>query len=159
MVIQLDDNHTVELYDSLVVPCTLENEMNGYMMQEIGIGGKPYNVLSHIQQALTLIDKNPTAAKTELENAHFAYHNAVDGYNAQNFGWACLIKSVDGVLIADHSETALKALVDRLGAYGLTNETISETLEEVKKKLIGRIDTIFPTDISQELTLFSDMVV
>lgn len=159
MVLQLNDNHTVELYDSLVVPCTLENEMNGYIMQEIGIGSKPHNVLSHIQQALSLIDKNPTGAKTELENARFAYQNAVEGYNAQNFGWACLVKSVDGVLITDHSETALKALVDRLAGYGLTNETISDTLDEVKKKLIGRIDTIFPSGINEVLTPFSDMVV
>lgn len=157
MVLPLNDNHTVELYDSLLIPCTLENEMDGYLMQEIGIGSKPSSVLQHIDQALRLFDKNPVAAKVEIENARFAYTNAVEGYNCKNFGWACLIKAVDGVPVTDHSEDALKRLVDRLSEWGLTDEMVSDTLDEVKKKLNGKINTISPTATNEELTLYSDM--
>lgn len=157
MLIELNDGHKVELWDSLAIPCVLENEMNGYLMQEVGIGSEPNAVLSHIRQAITMFDKNPQGAKVEIENAYYAYHNVVDGYNVKQLAWACLVKSIDGVLVTDKGEDNLKAIVATLSSYGLTNQIISETLDEVKKKLIGRIDSISPNVENEELTLFSDI--
>lgn len=158
MVLPLNDNQTVELYDSLQeLPAALESKMQGYLMQEIGIGGKPNSVLYHIEQAIRMFDKNPTGAKTEIENAHFAYHNAVEEYNPKHYGWACLVRKINGKPIEDYSETGLKDTIALLSAYGLTDEMIADSLELVKKNLTGKTNTIFPSEISEELTLFNDM--
>lgn len=160
MVLNLNDNHTVELYDTLQeLPAALESKMQGYLMQEIGVGGKPSDVFSHIRQAISMFDKNPTGAKVELENAYFAYQNAVEAYSPKNYGWACLVKSIDGRLVNDYGEESLKSNIVLLSGYGLTEEMISETLETVKKNLIGKTNTISPTDTSEMLTLYSDMAV
>ena len=136
MKVSLLNNVVIDLYDSIhELPAALETKMQGYLMEDTGVGNAPHQLLNHLTRALQLIDKTPNQAKTEVENAVYCYQNALDNYDAKKLAWACLIRSVNGETLADHSETHLKELIISLSDNGLSAGTIEETLETVKKNL------------------------
>jgi hypothetical protein len=150
----------IELYDSIQeLPAALETKMQGYLLEDMGVGNTPHQLLKHITNAVQLFDKQPNQAKTEMENALYCYHNALENYDARKLAWACLIRSINGEKLADHSETRLKELIVHLSDNGLTAETIEDTLETVKKNLKQSWSIISPLEEMENALIYNNMPV
>jgi hypothetical protein len=136
MKVSLPGGPDLVLFDSIQeLPQALETKMQGYLLEDMGVGNTPHQLLKHLQNALSLIDKTPNRAKTEIEHALYCYQNGMDNYDASKLAWACLIKSIDGKPVTDHSEANLKEILNYLSENGLNSESLDDTFCIVKKNL------------------------
>jgi hypothetical protein len=90
-----------------------------------------------IGNAVTLIrNKKSEEAIQEVTNLYMGYYYTIQGFNIEHFCFACLVYSINGSPVNDHSEDGLKRVIKELSDKGLTNQHIQSYLDQVKKNLM-----------------------
>lgn len=156
MKVSLPGGPDLVLFDSIQeLPQALETKMQGYLLEDMGVGNTAHQLLKHIQNAYALIDKTPNQAKTEIEHALYCYQNGIDNYDASKLAWACLIKSIDGKPVTDHSEGSLKEMLGSLSENGLSAELLDDTFCIVKKNLKQNWITTSPLETLENQAIYN----
>lgn len=123
---------TVHFYDSIrSLPATRYNEYRKYLMIDSGLRS-----IEDIQSAvaeLSLLVERKESDRIE-QNLLLGLHFAFSGYNAEQWAFVALIHSIDDEPLGQLSEEYCMEVVQRLSADGLTQDILSETLAELKKK-------------------------
>lgn len=126
------NNSTVQFYDSIrSLPASRYNEYRKYLMIDSGLRS-----IEDVQTAvseLSLLVGNKESDRIE-QNLLLGLHFAFNGYNAEQWAFVALIHSIDDEPLEQISEEYCMKVVERLSADGLSQELLSETLAELKKK-------------------------
>lgn len=129
---------TIELYTSIhELPCSLFSEFQCYLIQDLGIGSTLEDLNTRFQTLDSLLSAGKIQeAISERYNQHIGLFLALEKFTPSHLSFGCLVYSVNGEEVKDHSEDGLKRLVKRLSGMGLTNELVKDYLNDVKKNLI-----------------------
>lgn len=133
--IELPSGARLKLYATIKeMPVSLFNLMQGYLLQDSGIGSTMEDVDKHFQQLDALLSAGKLEeAVTERENLHYNLYAMFEGISFQSLAFGCFIYSIDKEVIDDYSEDNIKLLLDDLSAKGLTIGMVEEQLEQLKK--------------------------
>jgi hypothetical protein len=131
----------VEFYSSIKeLPIDVRKKFDHYMIQDAGIGSSMEDVDAHLSKAFTFVanDKREDAME-ELKNLRLNIFSMIAELNHKSLAFACLVARVDGQGVQDYSAEGLAALVEKLN---ITEQQVIDILEEVKKNLIPRDESI-----------------
>ncbi len=138
-------NHTVVMFNS-IEELSMErfHKYNKMLLVDSGIGGTIEDVDKHLARIMALVrqEKIEEFGK-EIENMRQSIYMVQIGLNPKLLSFAALVKSIDGEEVADISDDGLKQIVERLKDEKITD--ISQTLEDVKKKIDAELSAYFPS--------------
>lgn len=128
----------IALYSSIKeLPIGLEKKLHGYLLQDAGIGNTISDVDARLQRLMAFAQAGKTEeVREEVANFRFTLFSALHKISYKHLSFGCLIHSVNGERVEDHTEEGLQELLDRLSGLGLTAGKVEAFLDEVKKKLI-----------------------
>jgi hypothetical protein len=140
--IKINDKTTIALYSSIKeLPIELSKKFNNYLLQDAGIGNTIEDVDDHLARLYVFINSDKkNEAIEELKNLRFNLFSMLSHWDYKSVSFGCLIKSVNGEPVTDHSSEGITALIDRLSKEGLTGNMIQPVLEDIKKNLIPNVD-------------------
>lgn len=132
------NGHSVQLYASIKeIPIRLSKEMQKYILQSMGIGSEVQDIDEHLEKIFLFITRNEKdLALEEAKNLRFNLFSIINDLDFKHKAFACLVRSVDGVVVSDYSSEGLGKIIDQLSDYGLTVGQAEDTTEEVKKNLL-----------------------
>lgn len=127
----------VKLYDS---PNSLSLEryrdFQKCIMIHSGVGSSLAELDEKIKNVVTFISKDKKDfAIQELSNIRETYNYAMSGVNMSQLAFACLVHSIDGKIFDPVDGSDLEAMIAELSGLGLSQEEMSTTLFNLKKKL------------------------
>ncbi len=133
--IKLESGTIVKLYSSIKeMPVCLAQKQNMFLIQEGEIGHTMEDLHSKADRANMFIanDRKEEAVNeiTNLKLCIFSIDKEID-YTSLAFG--CYIHSINDKRITDHSQENIMAIISELSNAGLTNEMVSQQLEDIKK--------------------------
>lgn len=136
---QINETDFITLYQSEhEIPMKLLSEMQVYLIRDAGIGSTLADVDNHFNRLDMFLNSGKLAeAIQERKNLHANFHLAFARINIKSFAFACLVHSINNEVITDYSEYNLKVIIDRLSEMGITYGMVSDTVDEIKKKLIS----------------------
>ncbi len=140
--VKINDKTTIAMYSSIKeLPIELSKKFNYYLLQDAGIGNTIEDVDDHLARLYVFINSDKkNEAIEELKNLRFNLFSMISNWDYKSISFGCLIKSVNGEPVTDHSSEGITALIDRLSKEGLTGIMSQPVLEEVKKNLIPNVD-------------------
>jgi hypothetical protein len=108
-----------------------------YLIQASGIGSTMGDITRH----LSTLDRFIAAGKLseaaqERHNLQINIYLSLNQININSLAFAVLVDEVDGTPVSDYSEEGLQRIATQLGEAGLTQEQLSDILEDVKKNSI-----------------------
>lgn len=128
-----------------------------YLLYKTGIGSDIESVTNHFQNLHSFIAHDMKAElKKEAENLHYNFYMILQEMDYEDLAFAVSIHSINGELLTDISEENLIDVVNRLSDMGMTKELLTETVEEIKKKILNDLKLYFPhfyTD-SDDITFY-----
>jgi hypothetical protein len=114
------------------LPIELYQKFNSYLVQKLGM----QEIQSSIGNIGTLLNNNKIEeARQEVTNLYMGLYYTVKNFNIEYFCFGCLVYSINGLPVEDHSEDGLKRLIKELSDMGLTNADVKSYLDQVKKNL------------------------
>lgn len=130
---------TVCLYASIKeLPIELSKKFHSYLLQDMGIGSTMDAVDDHLAKLFNYLkNKKENEAIEEAKNLRYNLFAMLSGINFKSLSLACLVHSYDNVRQTDHSDEGLTKLIETLSDDGLTDEIVSDHLDEIKKKLMS----------------------
>jgi len=103
-------------------------------MLDAELGGDVMAFDSKISKIFQFLGKKMVdEALGEMYNLRNTYHNIMTNNNVTGLAFACLIKSIDGQIIKDFSQSNLEDKLKTLSGWGLTIGEVRTTSDEVKK--------------------------
>ena len=127
-------HHKVMMYDSIDnMPIVLFSKMQKYQIVESGIGANIADFDQHFEKTVDFLkhDKKDKAIN-ELSNIRHLFWHSLNEVDPSHLAFCCLVYSIDGKEITDHSEQSLEEIREKLSSIGLTEKLIREN--ELKKK-------------------------
>jgi hypothetical protein len=128
--------HEVKFYDSIKeMPIQRYNAMQGFLMQDSGIGSDMRAVEQHFKNldAFLIAGKIQDAIQ-ERQNLHINFYAALEKIDFKSMSFACMISTIDGLNVGI-SDEELKGALKKI--EGVTLGQVSDILEELKKNFIG----------------------
>ena len=127
--------HKIEFYDSIdTLPFCRFNAFNKYVMLDAELGSDVMAFDSKVGKIFQFLGKKMVdEALGEMYNLRNTYHNIMTNNNVHGLAFACLIKSIDGELVKDFSQSNLDEILKKLSNWGLTIGKVRNTSEDVKK--------------------------
>jgi len=131
------NGNVIELHDDISeIVITRFQALNRYAAVDAGVGADIASFDLHLQNIVRLAIAGDNAAmKKEVENIRQCLHLVLTGYNPELLSFACMVHSVNGVVIKGESEDVLNAVLKDLACKGLTMGKVRMWAREVKKKL------------------------
>lgn len=127
----------VELYNSITdFPIMNYQEYNAGLLVDANIGSGMEDVTRHISGIYGLIDKDPEAAKSELEKLNQCFFLIVSRSNPKMDSFVARIKALNGQTVTDYSEANRRRIAKRLSDAQFTAGLLDRALEWLKKKLL-----------------------
>ncbi len=126
--------HIIVLYDGIDnLPIVLFSKIQKYQLIEQGIGRTIGDFDKHFEQTIDFLkhDKKDKAIK-ELSNIRHLFWHGLNEVDPSHLGFCCLIKSIDGKEILDHSDDSLGTIKKKLSNIGFTQKLLLEV--DLKKK-------------------------
>ena len=130
------NGHTVEIYDTAeTMTMKRYQRFNKYLMIDNEVGSDFTDFNNRMSKAITYLKKGmQNEAVKELDNWRQMVFNAFMEYSPQGMALAILVDKIDGEKYNDITAGGLKKVLDKLDEIGLTQETATNTVSEVKKK-------------------------
>lgn len=125
----------VVIYDSINdMPISRYSDFQRGLMIDAQIGSSIQDFDQIFNKVAKFIDgEKYKDAVQVLLNVRQGVFLAQQGESPTNYAFASLVNSIQGVRITDYSEVGLKNILERLDKLGLTQATLNEVLEDVKK--------------------------
>jgi len=147
--------HNIEFFESIeIMPFDRFNAFNKYVMLDAELGSDVIAFDQKISKIFQFLNKKMTKnAINEFYNLRSIYHNIMTMNNNKGLAFACLIRSIDGVPFDDYSIENLRSTLKKLNKWGLKMKDVSETSDNVKKKIENELKLFFPkkfTDSTQK---------
>ncbi len=145
---------TIEIFDG-IHDLDLQRyiEFSVLFLEDINVGSDIGSIGRHYQQFHQFIStKDVDKIHREAINLHSCYYNMIERINVTSLSFAPFIYKINGNVIfedfkKDFSvEKAMKILTE-LSNKGLKYSHVSDTLEDVKKKLITSFEPLFQIDL------------
>lgn len=133
----------VKYYDSIdELPIVNYQKFNKYVLFSANVGNDINSVVQHHANILKLIDIDKNKAKLELSNTIQSLLFIENNVNTDLLAFACLIHSIDDVVVTDFSDANLKAIIESLN--GEKFSLVKKILNHLKKKLTSELDAYYP---------------
>lgn len=124
------------------LPAENYSYFNKYLLIDSGIGSDFAEIDGlHLSTLNTLI-RDPQKLAGAIQNLRSLVFNIINGVNVKHAAFGCLIHSVGGEQITDFSIEALKATIQKLSRYGLTDEVLKKKLLKQGKTFISSSPSI-----------------
>lgn len=149
--LKLTDGPELVFYTSIKeLPIEVSKQFGAYMVQQAGIGSTMEDVDEHLGRITAFLnaDKKDDAIE-EAKNLRFNIFSMIAKWDYKSLAFGCLIKSVDGKQLEDRGIEGLNELIEQLSKAGLTNEMVSDVLEDVKKNLIPNGNSTFQSSLEK----------
>ena len=136
VIVELRSGSKLKLYSGIKeMPVKVFNIMQGFLMQDTGIGSTMADVDKHFQKLDSFLSAGKIAdAITERENLHYNLYAALEGISFASLAFACFVHRVDDEILEDYSPENLRSVLDRLSNEGLTIGMVEDQLDQLKKK-------------------------
>lgn len=136
--VKLESGNSFEIHESQKqLPINRYTDFQKYLLQEAGVGSTIEDLDRHFKLLDTFLGAGALEdAMRERHNLHIGLYLQINKINIEHISFACLIHSINGILLKDFSETHLIQVCRELGEMGLTQEHVSDILEAVKKNSI-----------------------
>jgi len=141
----------VKYYDSIdELPIVNYQRFNKYVLFSANVGNDINAVVKHHTNILKLIDFDVNKAKLELSNTIQSLLFIENNINTDLMAFACLIYSIDDVVVTDYSDTNLKAIIESLNSEKIG--FFNKLFEALKKKLNTELEAYYPDYFSSSAT-------
>lgn len=111
------------------------NEFNKYLLLDAGVGCTMEDIAGHFSKLFGFLSASKIEdARLEAENLYFNNYAVLEKINFKSYAFACLVESINGVQYDDFSEDGLKLVLSMLESSGITQQTIEQAVDDVKKK-------------------------
>lgn len=136
--------HTIELYDGIEeLPITRFHAFNKMLLIDAGIGSDLQEFDNHIEKIIRYNrSKQPELVEVEIDNLRQNVYFVQNGISPRNLAFCALVKSVDGKIYDDITESGLKRVLELLN--DITQADVTASLEAVKKKIDEELLLYYP---------------
>lgn len=127
--------HKVELYSSIdEMPMANYHKFNKYLMFESGLAPNANGVIGHLSRMSELLSAEEyDKLRLEIQNTYQAVSFIMEEMSPISMAFACMVYKIDGELVTDLSDEAMKLLSYRLNRERA--KVLRSKVEELKKKL------------------------
>lgn len=127
--------NTFEIYqNSSELPAVRYKEFQKFLLMDAGIGSDIASVNERFAALFKfLAAKKIDESMREAENLYYTHFSILDQINYTQMALGVLIHSINGQVLTDFSTDKVRAYVDELSGYGLTQYHIDEYVNDVKK--------------------------
>lgn len=127
--------HKVELYSSIdEMPMANYHKFNKYLMFESGLAPNANGVIGHLSRMSELLSAEEyDKLRLEIQNTYQAVSFIMEEMSPVSMAFACMVHKIDGELVTDLSDEAMKLLSYRLNRERA--KVLRSMVEELKKKL------------------------
>ena len=127
--------HELELYDSIEeLNIVNYQDFNRYGAIDMGIGSDLESINDHFATIYKKIEADQKKeAMQEVVNLQSCLFLIMNGVSPELMSFACLVKSIDGKDITDHSESGLKKVIETLKEKKFSMKVLRRAFEAVKK--------------------------
>lgn len=127
--------HKVELYSSIdEMPMANYHKFNKYLMFESGLAPNANGVIGHLSRMSELLSAEEyDKLRLEIQNTYQAVSFIMEEMSPISMAFACMVHKIDGELVTDLSDEAMKLLSYRLNRERA--KVLRSNVEELKKKL------------------------
>lgn len=128
----------IELYNpDTSIPYFNYQRLQRFLVLGAGIGNTTDDVLSRLSNIQTYAaNERPEDVITEVDNFMLAIYSALEGLSYDTMAFACMVKSIDGVVVDIATDNGVKLVSEQILAKGVTEADVSEYLALLKKKLM-----------------------
>lgn len=130
--------HTLSLYNAAEeLPIKRYSKFQKYMLIETGVGSDLESIGKHFSKLFAFLgQKLVPESFQETKNLYYNFFMLLEEINIPGIAFTCLVHSIDGKEINDLSEDNLKQATEQLSLLGVTQATVQEWNDLVKKKFI-----------------------
>lgn len=130
------NGNVIELYTSYEdLPMERFNKFNKFILKDSDIGGDIPSYVQRIQRAIDFLNAGSNEdAVQELNNLSYTVIALFNEYNLSQCAFACMVKKINNKPKDDLTDEGIAATIDELTKLGLTQKTIIETNDSLKKK-------------------------
>lgn len=127
--------HKVELYDSIdEMPMANYHKFNKYLMFESGLAPSATGVIGHLSRMSELLQAEEyEKLNLEIQNTYQAISFIMEEMSPVSMAFACMVHKIDGDVVSDLSDEAMKLLSYRLNRERA--KVLRKKVDELKKKL------------------------
>lgn len=127
--------HKVELYNSIdEMPMINYHRFNKFMMFDSALAPDANGVIGHLSRMSELLNAEQyDKLKVELQNTYMSISYIMNDISPVSMAFACMVHSIDGAVVMDLSDEALKSLSFKINRESA--KVLREKVEELKKKL------------------------
>lgn len=139
------NGHIIEMYDSIEdMPIKRYNSFNRYSIIDSGLGSTFADVDQKITETVGLVNSDQKdKAVQSLLNMRNTYYFMFENIDPKSSSFICMIKSIDGKPNDDISENGILKTREVLMKTKISRAMMIILLEELKKKLIVSLKSIF----------------
>ncbi len=136
--VNLGSGNSFQIHESQKqLPINRYTDFQKYVLQDAGIGSTMDAVDRHYKMLDTFLSGDAIEdARRERQNLHINLYLQINQINIEHISFACLVHSINEKALEDFSENNLTEVCRQLGRMGLTQEMVSDVLENVKKNLV-----------------------
>lgn len=130
------NNRKIEFYDSSKeIGFKRYHAINKYLMVASAVGSTFQDYDKRESAVIKYLGKKMyEEALQELENRRQCVFNVFSLYNPKHYVLALLVKSIDGHVFGDFSESGLNVVLNELDNIGITEMEFNDIVDEIKKK-------------------------
>ena len=117
------------------MPIRRYNLLQGYLMQDTGIGSTMTSVEQHFKNLDAFLTSGKLSeAIQERSNLHMNIYAAIEGISFKSMAFACMIHTMDKIPVVE-SDDELQKAVEKFDE--LTIGDVEDILDELKQNCIG----------------------
>jgi len=130
------NGHKIEVFNGADnLPMKRYQRFNKFLMLDVEVGSSFEDYDRRTAKAVEFLKKKMIdEAIQEIHNRRQMVYNAFQEYSPKNNALVILIHSIDGEVFTDYSADGLSKVIDKLDEIGFTQNQVTETVTEVKKK-------------------------
>lgn len=131
------NGNIIEIYDSIEqLPMVRFHAFSRGIMLDSGIGSDVDDIDKRMASSIAMIQKGDHGdAIKEINNMRAALANVMGNINPKMLSFASLVKSINGKECNDLSHNGLTKVLDMIGQFEISYNTVATVYNEVKKKL------------------------
>lgn len=131
--------HRVELYNSIdEMPMINYHRFNKFMMFDSALAPDANGVIGHLSRMSELLNAEQyDKLRIELQNTYMSISYIMNDISPVSMAFACMVHSIDGAIVTDLSDEALKSLSFKLNRESV--KVLRGKVEELKKKLTSSL--------------------
>ena len=138
------NGHNIEIYETIdEMPMWRYHKFTQYMVLHSGIGDDINAITTRLRKLSTLVNTDKAKGIEEIDNLHQTFHFIEKGLDMKGYAFVALIHTIDGKEYNDMSEEGIKRTYEVINKASY--KSVADIVEAVKKKLMKKWRTIFPT--------------